>query len=59
MKHDSEWMLAILADLHEFCEENGLPDSRKAIEAAMIASRAELEKTAARDIADRQSRQPN
>lgn len=59
MKHDSEWMLAVLADLYEFCEENDLPNSRKAIEAAMIASRAELEKTVAPDTVERQPQKPN
>ena len=63
MKYNSEWMLAILEDLSEFCEENNLPNSQKAIEAALIASQEELKKarkkTARPDPADNANRQPS
>jgi hypothetical protein len=62
MQQDSDWVLAVLADLLEFCEENDLPDSHRAIEAALKASTSEVAelrlRIASPDVADNTNGKP-
>lgn len=41
MKYDVEWMLAVLDDLRDFCEENKMPISKLAVLEAKLAAQKE------------------